>query len=346
MRITIFSVAALVFIVLPTSLLAASFDETVRGRILLDVEAHGEAWYVEPDSLERYFLGRPTDAFEIMRNLGLGISNDDIAKIQVGLTVESTGADSDEDGLSDLLEDALDTDRNLDDSDGDGFSDAMEIETGFNPNGPGSLIFDLDLASRLSGTILLQVEKNGEAWYVNPIDNKRYFLGRPADAFAVMRELGLGISSANLDLVEIAPTSSLPPEEEAPAEEAVEEVPEEEVVEEVPAEEVVEEEIIEEPPVMPEAMEYTFAADDSGISPTSVTVNAGDSIKLIFVFNQPNIYFGGIDVRSSAFDTVIFQTSDEDNVKTVELTAESTFTMSAYWPASNILKGSATVNVQ
>lgn len=52
-----------------------------------------------------------------------------------------------------------------------------------------------DLASRLKGKILLQVESNGEAWYVNPEDEKRYYLGRPADAFQVMRELGLGISS-------------------------------------------------------------------------------------------------------------------------------------------------------
>jgi hypothetical protein len=45
----------------------------------------------------------------------------------------------------------------------------------------------------------LQVEKNGEAWYINPNDLKRYFLGRPTDAFNIMRTLGLGISNANFD---------------------------------------------------------------------------------------------------------------------------------------------------
>ena len=39
---------------------------------------------------------------------------------------------------------------------------------------------------------MLQVEENGEAWYVYPDDLKKYYLGRPADAFGVMRELGLG----------------------------------------------------------------------------------------------------------------------------------------------------------
>lgn len=48
--------------------------------------------------------------------------------------------------------------------------------------------------SRLSGKILLQVESKGEAWYVKPDDLKRYYLGRPSDAFYIMQELGLGIS--------------------------------------------------------------------------------------------------------------------------------------------------------
>lgn len=50
------------------------------------------------------------------------------------------------------------------------------------------------LASQLSGRILLQVESRGEAWYVNPNDYKRYFLGKPDDAFSLMRTLSLGIS--------------------------------------------------------------------------------------------------------------------------------------------------------
>lgn len=44
----------------------------------------------------------------------------------------------------------------------------------------------------LSGRILLEAEKNGEAWYVYPEDSKRYYLGRPADAFDIMKSLGLG----------------------------------------------------------------------------------------------------------------------------------------------------------
>ena len=49
-------------------------------------------------------------------------------------------------------------------------------------------------ASWLAGQILLQVESHGEAWYVNPKNNKRYYLGRPNDAFNLMKNLSLGIS--------------------------------------------------------------------------------------------------------------------------------------------------------
>ena len=50
------------------------------------------------------------------------------------------------------------------------------------------------LASQLSGRILLQVEAKGEAWYVNPKDYKRYYLGKPDDAYKLMRSLSTGIS--------------------------------------------------------------------------------------------------------------------------------------------------------
>ncbi len=44
----------------------------------------------------------------------------------------------------------------------------------------------------------MDVEQNGEAYYVNPDDLKGYYLNRPADAFRIMRELGLGITNNKL----------------------------------------------------------------------------------------------------------------------------------------------------
>lgn len=57
------------------------------------------------------------------------------------------------------------------------------------------------VAERMKGSILLQVESRGEAWYVNPKNNKRYFLGRAEDAFNVMRQLGVGITNSNLNTI-------------------------------------------------------------------------------------------------------------------------------------------------
>lgn len=122
---------------------AETLAERLSGRILLQVEANGEAWYLSPENGERYYMGRPDDAFRLMRELGLGISNAD-----------------------------------------------FDSWKGVAP-------------ARLAGKILLKVQANGEAYYVNPLDFKMHFLGRPDDAFALMRNLGLGISNANLLMIKV-----------------------------------------------------------------------------------------------------------------------------------------------
>lgn len=151
---TAFAVLALCGFLMPASpASAASVADAVRGRILIDVEQSGEAWYVTPMPAERRYLGRPDDAFAIMRELGLGITDADLAKI---------------------------------------------------PAKDDSSEGDAALRARVAGRILLQVESHGEAWYVDPTDLRRYSLGRPADAFAVMRERGLGITHADLASVPVA----------------------------------------------------------------------------------------------------------------------------------------------
>src|SRR6056297_3546818 len=61
-----------------------------------------------------------------------------------------------------------------------------------------------DLMNKLKGKILLQVEQNGEAYYVNPINKTIHSLGRPADAFSVMREQGVGITNSDLNKIPVA----------------------------------------------------------------------------------------------------------------------------------------------
>lgn len=141
----IFSYFLMVMFLLPQiSIAGEGLNNRLRGRILLQVEQNGEAWYVEPGSGKRAFLGRPEDAFEVMRNFGLGVSEADYNKMVANNYYAS---------------------------------------------------------AQLAGKIILRVESKGEAYYIHPETRKLFYLGRPADAFRVMREQGLGIS--NNDLAEL-----------------------------------------------------------------------------------------------------------------------------------------------
>lgn len=119
---------------------AKAFTQRFSGRILLQVQAKGEAWYVNPTDNYKYYLGRPADAFNIMRKLGLGVKHSYMASNTV-------------------------------------------------------------FPSRMAGRILLDVEDSGKAYYIYPVDRKAYYLGRPEDAFRVMREKGMGM--ANVDIYRI-----------------------------------------------------------------------------------------------------------------------------------------------
>jgi len=174
----------------------------LKGKILLQVEQSGEAWYVNPENEERYYIGRPIDAFNLMKELGIGITNKDLEKISVEF-INVGGDDFDQDGLSDIFEDAIGTNRDNKDTDGDGHEDMVEIFYGYNANGEGNVITDNNFANDCKGKIFLQVENHGEAWYVYPDNSKRYFLGRPVDAFNIMRILGLGIKDNDLEKIKI-----------------------------------------------------------------------------------------------------------------------------------------------
>ncbi len=177
-----------------------SLNDRLKGRVLLQVEQKGEAWYVDPENGERRFLGRPNDAFNLMRDIGVGIINKDLEKIPVA-DANMEGPDTDGDGLSDAFEDAIGTDKNNTDTDGDGYNDKEEIIGGYNPKGKGKINIDNNFAKIHNGKVFIQVEGHGEAWYINPVDGKRYFLFRPKDAFNVMRKLGLGITDNDLDKI-------------------------------------------------------------------------------------------------------------------------------------------------
>ena len=119
-----------------------NLSKRVSGKILLQVEKKGEGWYVYPDNQKKYYLGKPANAFSIMRKLGLGATHQFITSHTI-------------------------------------------------------------FPNYVLGKILLDVEQNGEAYYIYPKNKKAYYLGRPADAFNIMRDLGLGISNDNVRKIDI-----------------------------------------------------------------------------------------------------------------------------------------------
>lgn len=142
---------------IPTVSHALTLGERLAGRILLQVQARGEAWYVDPQSKQRFYMGRENDAFQLMRSKGLGIRHAELTKFQASR-----------------------------------------------------------FPSRLSGRILLDVERNGEAYYILPTTLKAISLGKPSDAYAAMRQYGLGITNENLVKIGIAPDTLTPLDMEHP----------------------------------------------------------------------------------------------------------------------------------
>ena len=128
-----------------SSLSSSGLAFSLKGRILLQVEDKGQAWYVNPTDGRRYSLGRPDDAFALMRRFALGVSNANFTAIQ---------------------------------------------------DNPGAW-------RNLAGRILLKVADAGKAYYFDPTNFVLYFLGRPQDAFNIMRTRGLGITNSNLAKISI-----------------------------------------------------------------------------------------------------------------------------------------------
>jgi hypothetical protein len=180
-----------------------ALSERLKGMILLQVEENGEAWYIRPDTGKRMYMRDGSVAYDMMRDLGLGISNEDIKKIPVGFEDRFECSDFDQDGLCDKLEDGLGTDLADSDSDDDGYNDGTEVRNNYSPLGPERMTYDSALTDRLNGQILLQVEAHGEAWYIYPGNEKRYYMPDGPAAYQIMRYLSLGISNADLEKIAI-----------------------------------------------------------------------------------------------------------------------------------------------
>ncbi|MFH1766823.1 MAG: DUF3761 domain-containing protein [Patescibacteria group bacterium] len=84
---TLFYFLVVAVLLVPSSALAMS-TSALSGRILLQVEDHGEAWYVNPDDGHRYYMKDGAAAYDLMRYYSLGITNADLEMIPEKNTVD------------------------------------------------------------------------------------------------------------------------------------------------------------------------------------------------------------------------------------------------------------------
>ena len=154
-----------------------------------DIEAQsGAVKDLEQCKLE--LTSSDANIYNLILTLGTGIAKKDLDKIAVADANISTGVDTDQDGLSDEVEMAIGTDKDKNDTDGDTFGDRDELLRNFDPLVAGrSMPIDQGFADKQKGRLVIAVEGNKEAWYINPGDGKRYFLGNPGNAYKAMRSV-------------------------------------------------------------------------------------------------------------------------------------------------------------
>ncbi len=63
-----------------------NLSNKLKGRILLQVENHGEAWYINPKNSKKYYMANGNEAYNIMRYLGIGITNKDLVRVMADKT--------------------------------------------------------------------------------------------------------------------------------------------------------------------------------------------------------------------------------------------------------------------
>lgn len=122
---------------------ASPLQEKLKGYFLIQVEDHGQVWYITPDSGEKILVENSDIAFEILEKYGLGIKSEKLAEY---------------------------------------------LDSSF----PGNF----------KAKIFLDVENNGEAYYVNPIDMKGWYLDNKDNIINIIGGFALGISNENLSKID------------------------------------------------------------------------------------------------------------------------------------------------
>jgi len=98
------------------------------------------------------------------------------------------------------------------------------------------------------------------------------------------------------------------------------------------------------PSPSPAIISMTIEADDNGFYPSApVNVSAGIQVNITFKVRANTTYYGGLDFRSSKFNTGQI---NPGAATLVTFTADTPFTISSYWPASGVKKADLQIVVK
>ncbi|MFH0854450.1 MAG: hypothetical protein V1891_03080 [bacterium] len=142
---------------------SSKLNNKYKGYVMIRAENKGQLYYISPVSKKAYHIVIPNHTRQLILGAGVGITNENIAKIQVGSACPATI-----------------------------------------PNCDFPSKYDQNFANKYKGYIFLQTEEKGEAWYVNPKDGKRYYLGAPENGYNILASTAIGISEKDFAELELA----------------------------------------------------------------------------------------------------------------------------------------------
>jgi len=101
--------------------------------------------------------------------------------------------------------------------------------------------------------------------------------------------------------------------------------------------------------ITPTTQEFRIEADDNAFymnneKISSMTVNKGNNIKILFEVRTKNVYFGGLDFRGS--NGIKTKGVKPGESTTFEFIADKNILISSFWPSSSQLKDTLKVNVE
>ncbi len=188
------------------------------------------------------------------------------------------------------------------------------------------------------GVTKVKVEINGtEAKFILPTTNKEEIISQVSEAIGIPSEelrklVEEGkIGGAPLPPVKISPISPVPPTKES------ETIASPGVLSKINQTPLTTQKQTKS--VVIEADDYGFYISNQKIE--NLLVSPNQEIEITFRVRESNVYYGGLDFRSTLFNTGKVEPGKETKVK---FSTTQPFTITSYWPLSNVMK--ANLNVQ